>query len=287
MPPWYFGAVRLVHVLLPIVCSGVSCRAPSGVTVAAAAGDARTGACFLLLDPASMAELRRGPGDICRTRVSPASTFKIPHALVALDSGVLAPPDTMLTWDGTPHELETWRRNHTLGSALRDSVVWYFQRVAERLGQKREREYLAAFGYGNRDTSGELTTFWLDGSLLISPEEQLRFLARLYRGELPIKPEAMRTVREALVQPDGVVHSALGARPFSAPWPPGTVLSAKTGSTRGADGRDGREVRWLVGHVARGDARWVFVACIAAEAPLPAGAALDLAAAELRRAGVL
>ena len=73
---------------------------------------------------------RRGSG--CDVRLSPASTFKIPHALVALETGVAA-ADTLEKWDGMkyPRQRE-WNRDHTIISALRPSVLWLFQRIAAR-----------------------------------------------------------------------------------------------------------------------------------------------------------
>ena len=75
-------------------------------------------------------------------RVSPASTFKIPHALAALDSGVLAGPSVTFTYEGADELRETWKGPHSLATAMRYSVVWYFQRVATMLGPERERAYL-------------------------------------------------------------------------------------------------------------------------------------------------
>jgi beta-lactamase class D len=223
-------------------------------------------------------ELRRSPAEGCATRVTPASTFKIPHALAAIDSSVLSGPGASLPYDGSDSPSETWKRDHTLASAMRYSVVWYFQRVAAMLGADREREYLARLDYGNRDASSGLLTFWLDGSLRISPDEQERFLVRLFEDALPVSKDAMRTVREILVQPPGAVVNASGEHAFDAPWPDGTVVSAKTGS---AD-----DVRWLVGHVARQRQSWVFVSCVTG-AFLDPLAAVDLAARSLRESRVL
>jgi beta-lactamase class D len=239
--------------------------------------------CFLLYE-VGIGEVRRRPSEICATRLLPASTFKIPHALAALDAGVLTGPDEKMVYDGSPTSIASWRRDHTLASAMRDSVVWYFQRVAERLGMDREREYLKKFDYGNADPTSGLTTFWLGGSLQISPDEQLRFMRRLYADELPISSAAMRTVRQVIVQPQGAVVNANGKHPFAPPWPPGTVVSAKTGS--GTD-RGGKSVRWLVGHVARGSRSWVFVSTVAGGDSTPALAAVDQAASALRTEGVL
>jgi beta-lactamase class D len=223
-------------------------------------------------------EIRRAPAEACAERVTPASTFKIPHALAALDSGVLSGADSMLPYDGRPQDLEVWNHDHTLASAMRYSVVWYFQRVATRLRADREREYLDRFDYGNRDTSSGLTTFWLGESLRISPDEQEKFLVRLYEDALPVHKEAMATVRAILVQPAGLVVNAFGEHPFDAPWPAGTVVSAKTGRAS--------EVRWLVGHVQRESRSWVFVSCVRG-AETDANAAIELAAQSLRSAGVL
>lgn len=236
-----------------------------------------TSSCFLLYE-LGIGEVRRSPSEGCSTRVTPASTFKIPHALAALDSGILTGPNVTFAYDGSPQGPETWRRDHTLATAMRYSVVWYFQRVAAMLGLDRERVYLAKFDYGNQDTSSGLTTFWLDGSLRISPDDQQKFLVRLYEDTLSVNRDAMRTVRELLVQPAGVVVNATGEHPFDAPWPEGTVVSAKTGS---AD-----EVRWLVGHVERAHHSWVFVSCVTG-GDLDSLAAIDLAAKALRASQVL
>jgi beta-lactamase class D len=257
---------------------------PEGMPHGAAHAAARPrGSCFLLYE-VGVGEVRRNPSTICSARLLPASTFKVPHALAALDAGVLSGPDDKFAYDGAQLSFESWRRDHTLRSAMRYSVVWYFQRVAEKLGMAREREYLKKFNYGNADPSSGLTTFWLGGSLQVTPEEQLRFIRQLYSDELPVSQAALRIVKELLVQPQGVVTNATGELPFATPWPSGTVVSAKTGS--GTD-RSGATVRWIVGHVARGQRSWLFVSCVAGAETTPALAAVDLAAASLQQNGVL
>jgi beta-lactamase class D len=237
--------------------------------------------CFLL-DELGVGEVARRPADICSTRVTPASTFKIPHALAALDAGVVTGADSAFPYDGSPVRFETWRRDHTLASAMRYSVVWYFQRVARLLGREREQAYLDRLDYGNRDPSSGLDSFWIGGSLLISPEEQERFLVRLYQDALPVSAASMQIVRSILVQPPGVIVNAAGEHAFGAPWPEGAVLSAKTGSSD--DG--GRTVRWLVGHLQRQGRSWVFVSCVVGVGLDPL-AAVTLAEGSLRRAGAI
>jgi beta-lactamase class D len=52
-----------------------------------------------------------------------------------------------------------WNRDHTLASAIRFSVVWYFQEIARRIGAARMQRYVDAFQYGNRDLSGGVDRF--------------------------------------------------------------------------------------------------------------------------------
>lgn len=132
-------------------------------------------------------------------RVSPNSTFKSPHALVGLQTGVLQDADTVLRWDGTEYPFPEWNRDQTLTEAIQNSTIWYFQEVAQRVGPVREKRYLQVFRYGNRDLSGGLTNFWLQSSLKISPKEQVDFLRRFYTYHLPVSKRNIDIVKEILV----------------------------------------------------------------------------------------
>jgi len=249
-----------------------------------------SGACFLLLDTTS-GEFTRNPNQVCDTRLPPASTFKIPHAIAALESRVVKDANEVIPYDPSARSGQAsgdapaaWRRDHTLATAMRYSVVWYFQEIAKRLGMSGEDFYLRRLRYGNADPSSGLTTFWLGGSLRISPIEQMTFLRRLYYGELPVSDRSMQIVRDILVQPANVIVNATGEHPFDPPWPAGTVLSAKTGST---SFEPHRAVRWIVGHVRRDKRAWLFVSCVTGADDVDANAAIDLAARELRAHHVL
>lgn len=237
--------------------------------------------CFLL-HPMATKEVVRGPDSLCATRVSPASTFKVPHALFALDAGVVDGSRSEIPWDGVSRPFEVWNRNHSLPSAMRYSVVWYFQRLAEQIGPSREKAYLRKIGYGNADTSSGLTTFWLGGSLRITPEEQLAFLDRLFTDDLPFSKTHMDAVRGFMVQAPGVVQRG----PTEVPFAPGladpkTVLRVKTG---GAD-TGNEHVRWLLGHVQRGTRGWTFVAAVRSRHAL-SNEAIELAGQRLQDEGV-
>jgi beta-lactamase class D len=239
--------------------------------------------CFLLYEIGA-GQRRREPDAACNLRVTPGSTFMIAHALFALDAGVVATPDESIAYDGAADVPESSRRDHTLASSLRHSVIWYHRRLAERLGAAREQAYLLNVGYGNMDASGDLTRFWSGNTLLVSPDEQQTFLLRLYNDKLPLSATAQAQVRAMLVQPEGNVVNSRGTHGFVGAWPTDAVVSAKTAATTDATGHG---VRWIVGHVERGARAFVFVACVVGPETVGPNAAIDLAAKELRDAGVL
>lgn len=213
--------------------------------------------CVVILNAGSGQVTRTG--DRCGTALSPASTFKIPHALVALETGVVT-TDTIEKWDGTRHpEQPSWDRDHTVLSAMRPSVLWFFQRIAPRIGAGRMHEWLQKLEYGNADTSGPIREYWVNGRLRISPEAQVQFLRRFYAGELPIAARHVAAVRGALEQQPGTQQNARGVHKLEVPWPAGTSLNAKTGATTIANGES---VSWLVGQLTVADARYVFASAV-------------------------
>lgn len=147
-------------------------------------------------------------------RVSPNSTFKIPHALIGLQTGVLKDADTTFQWDGTEYPFPAWNKDQALREAIQNSTIWYFQEVAKRVGDTKEKRYLHAFRYGNKDISDGLTNFWLQSSLKISPKEQVDFLRRFYTYNLPVSKRNIDIVKEILVLEEKN----------------GAVLSGKTGT---------------------------------------------------------
>lgn len=134
-----------------------------------------------------------------RRRFLPASTFKIPHALVGLETGAIADEHEVFAWDGSPKPRAAWERDHTLATGIQESVVWMFQEVARRVGKARMRAWLERFGYGNRDIAGGIDRFWLQGALAISAVEQVEFLRKLEEGRLMVSPRSRRLVREAIL----------------------------------------------------------------------------------------
>ncbi|KIC46206.1 penicillin-binding transpeptidase domain-containing protein [Tateyamaria sp. ANG-S1] len=147
-------------------------------------------------------------------RFAPASSSKIPHTLIALETGVAA-PDTVFAWDGKHRSFDGWNRDHSLSSAFPNSVVWVYQEIARRVGLAGMTEWLGRFGYGTAETGTEdtLTTYWLDGTLQISATEQIAFLERLAERDLPLS-DSTYAAADAIMQSDAgdgwTLHSKTG-----------------------------------------------------------------------------
>lgn len=157
-------------------------------------------------------------------RYTPASTFKVPHSLFALDAGLLRDEFQVIKWDGVQRRVPAWNADQDLRSAMRHSALWVYERFAKELGDQREAAYLRKTGYGNALATGK-APFWVGGDLAISAFEQVVFLRRLYRNQLPFQVAHQRLVKDVMVNEAG----------------PDWILRAKTGWS----GRLGWWVGWV------------------------------------------
>lgn len=192
---------------------------------------------FVLLD------LERGDRVVVAPEIAskgflPCSTFKIPNALIGLETGVVPDEHFTLPWDGEKRWIDAWNRDHDLASAMKHSVVWYFQEIARRIGDERMGRHLAAFGYGNGDRSAGIDRFWLEGPFRITPNAQVDFLRKLRARSLPVS----------------AAHAELVERLIVLEERDGAVLRGKTG----LGAQDDRAIGWLVGLVDRGGRSWAY-----------------------------
>lgn len=205
-------------------------------------------ACIVIFDVSADQFLVRNPKQ-CQERLPPCSTFKIPNALIGLETGVLSGPGDLKTWDGTRHEREVNNRDHDLASAIENSVLWYFQDVALDVGPGRMQAWLDRLDYGNRDISGGQDRFWLSSSLEIDAFEQVRFMAALDEGALDAGRENQQAVEDMMRQTKNLPEGFSGD------------LYGKTGSCVGEEGDHG----WFAGFYHRDGRRYVFAVNVKGE----------------------
>jgi len=185
----------------------------------------------------------------CQEAVLPASTFKIPHSMIALETGAVESPDTILPWDHQSYSNEDWNQDLKFRDAFRLSCVPCYRDIARKVGPAAEQEWLNKLGYGNRDMSGSADMFWLRGGLRISPAEQIDFLRRFDGNELPISDRTADWVRDIMTL--DVTESY--------------VLRGKTGSTSPPE--QPRELGWFVGWLELGERRVFFATLLDGHAP--------------------
>lgn len=117
-------------------------------------------------------------------RHTPFSSFKIPHTLIALETGAAKSVDEKIVWDPQKRPAKdfwpaTWKQDQTLVSAFKHSAAWYYQELVPRISPEQYKKWLAQFSYGNQNFAPPSDAFWLDGPLKISPKEQVTFIACL------------------------------------------------------------------------------------------------------------
>ena len=140
-------------------------------------------------------------GDRNTTAFFPLSTFKILNALISLETGVIRDDVTVLTWDGVQREFPTWNRDTNLRQAFKDSTVWFYQVLARKNGHERMQKFVQQVQYGNQQigTPDQIDHFWLDGPLQITPKQEIEFLQRLERSDLPFSQQAVDLVKDIMI----------------------------------------------------------------------------------------
>jgi beta-lactamase class D len=169
--------------------------------------------------------------------LSPASTFKIPHTLIALNEGVVS-TDSLILWDKTDKGMKEWNKNQTLHSAFKVSCVWCYKEFASKISLEKYKNYLKELDYGNKTIGENVDDFWLDGSLKITTFEQIKFLKRLYKNDLPFKIEDMNTLKQIMIEEKNEDFK----------------LSAKSGWSTRFESESG----WYIGYVETKDDVWFF-----------------------------
>jgi len=186
----------------------------------------------------------------------PASTFKIPHSIVALETRVLEGEDASFPWDGEPRSLAMWDRDMTFREAFHLSCVPCYQEVARRIGVQRMDEGLKRLQYGSMDVDeASLDRFWIEGESRISPREQVEFLLRLHSLQLPIRPETAAIMRHVMIMDEGE----------------GWILRGKTGWAVW----NGRDLGWFVGSLETDEGMYFIATRVQPREGLDTGAFLD------------
>ncbi len=184
----------------------------------------------------------------CKTRFTPASTFKIPNSIIGLETGVIADENFIIKWDSTKSR-ETCDHDLTLKDAIKYSCVWYYKELARRVGADRMQQMLDKFDYGNKDITSGVDKFWLEGSMKISQQEQIGFLKKVYKYELPVQKRSIDILKNIIVLDSNSSY----------------IMRAKTGW--GVENNN--DIGWLVGWVEKNGNAYFFAVNIESDKEVP------------------
>ena len=152
--------------------------------------------------------------DRAEQRFSPASTYKVPHSLFALDANIVTDELQVFKWDGIERSFAPHNQDQTLRSAMQYSALWVFDIFAKQLGEAKAQQYLTKINYGNADPSiASNGSYWVDGKLAISATEQVKFLQALYQNQLPFKQADQLLVKDLMINETGkdwILHAKTG-----------------------------------------------------------------------------
>ncbi len=169
----------------------------------------------------------------------PASTFKIPNSIIALETGVAHSDTTLFKWDGEKRRLKIWEQDLTLQQAFHFSCVPCYQDVARNIGVKNMNAYLNSLGYGNMQVdSSNIDMFWLEGESRINQFEQIDFLKRFYQSALPITERTEEIMKRLMIIDETDQFK----------------LSGKTGWSI----RNGNNNGWFVGYLEASNNTYIF-----------------------------
>jgi len=199
-------------------------------------------------------------------RFAPASTFKIPNTLIALDLSIVDSEASTFTWDGTDRGIESWNKDQTLKTAFKVSCVWCYQEIARAVGAERYKRALAKLDYGNRSIGDQVDRFWLNGSLQISAVEQITFLRKLYNEELPFQREHIDILKAMMVTQQTELHTVYAKTGWAATMP---------------------QVAWYVGFVESGEDTWLFAMNMRVDNPEQAALREELSIRSLHALGII
>lgn len=187
---------------------------------------------------------------LSKEKFSPCSTFKIANSLIALESGLADDANYLIEYDSIKNPPQAWMfenepfkhwmQNHTMATAIKYSVVWYYQELARRIGKEKMSAYLKKLNYGNNDISSGIDQFWLCGSLTVSAFEQVQFLKKLYQEKLEgFSKYSQQTVKNIMLYEVNTNYQLYG----------------KTG---GGDCSKNQVIGWYVGFVKTNSNAYIF-----------------------------
>ena len=112
------------------------------------------------------------------------TAFAIP-SLIALDKGFI---------------------NHTPSTWVSTDSIAYYQALMAKIGRTDLLKSMDSIHYGKGIVGTDLNNFWKDGSLRITPDEQLGFIKKLYFNQLPFQKRSQDLYKKMILKEDNASY---------------------------------------------------------------------------------
>jgi beta-lactamase class D len=196
--------------------------------------------CFALFNNSQNDFLIYNLGRYRDSSYTPASTFKIVNSLIGIQTGKISDENMVIRWDGVVRSHPEWNKDLSMKEAFAVSSVPYYQEVARRIGHDTMKHWIDSLGYGNRDISGPIDSFWLNNTLKVKPDEELGLVKKLYFNQLPFFHRTQEIVKQVMLREENSNYK----------------LSYKTGW---GNSENGDEIGWVVGWIEENKHPYFFV----------------------------
>jgi len=135
-----------------------------------------------------------------KTSHLPASTFKIPNSLIALELGIVETDTSTILWDGKKRRFKIWEQDLSFRDAFHFSCVPCYQEIAAQVGVERMMDYTNKFEFGKMVLdSNTLTNFWLEGNSGINQFQQIEFLKSFEGSQLQISDRTENIMKRMML----------------------------------------------------------------------------------------
>jgi beta-lactamase class D len=210
--------------------------------------DNKVTGCFALMDNGTGQFTMHNLSRYFDSSYMPASTFKIVNSLIGLQTGKISNDSMVIKWDSVKRWNEDWNKDLTMYEAFRVSALPYYQEVARRIGKDTMEHWLTVLGYGAKKKDEVITikspidSFWLDGSLKITPDQELGLVKDLYFDQLPFFKINQEMVKRAMLFENEANYR----------------LAYKTGWSGWIE-KEQRHIGWVVGWIEENNHPYFFV----------------------------
>lgn len=171
-------------------------------------------------------------------RMSPGSIFKMAETLIGVESSRLTNERSKIV------SSDSSLASVTLKTAFDEDNTAYFEALAKNIGLDTMRFWIDSLRYGNMEVP-QIESFWQNGELRISSDEQLGLVTRLYFDKLPFQKYAQQVLRDLMLKEDNTLY--------------------KFSYTTGSSVRDNQPVGWATGWIEENRHVYLFSCAILAK----------------------